>query len=188
MSFALKQYSYIIKPTGCARPNIPVSLAALNLIRAYRMVIAKYRHTLPKFKDIKLQVSTGAPSTLHGLEDDLVEGKVRVHAKGGSESLYGDVGELWFKWLHAMGQVASGLPMSHQTDLELARAQYIDIAQALSTLGMDDKNTGFCLALYMADTAGLVDHIVETGEYPENRREFVLDTVRAWGWEVPSVH
>ena len=188
MSTALPEYTLELRPTGCARPTIPVDMAALQLVRAYKMIVSKYRHTIPKFKDIKLAVSASAPETMKGLQEDLEQGKLRVSPEHSSQSLYGDVGNLWFRWFHDMGHLATGLRMHHKGETDLAKLQLSDVYTALSTLGMSDTNVSFCAALYMADSAAQSDHLVQRGEFPVDQKQFVLDTVQAWGWEVPDGH
>jgi|SRR5690554_4129408 len=188
MCKALENYSVEVRPRGCARPSITPEYAALQLVRAYKMVVSKYRHCIPEFQDVKLQVSVQAPETLKGLEADLAEGKVRVSPEHSAHSLYGDVGNLWFRWMHDMGHLHTKQRMHHEGEVRLATVQYNDVAMALHTLGMKDKDVGFCLALYLADSAGQSDYLDKHGEFPEDQRTFVLNTVKAWGWEVLSVH
>lgn len=188
MTTALSKYSLEIRPTGCARPNIPISTAALYLVRAYGMVVQKYKNTVPKFDGIKLCIRKDAPETMKGLLADVEAGYLAVSPEHSDQSIYGQIGNMWFRWMHDMGHVATGLRMHHKGEVELARYQLADVILGLQAQGLPEKDVAFCAALYMADSAGQSDYLDVHGDFPVDQREFVKDTVTQWGWVVHVEH
>jgi hypothetical protein len=178
------QYTLQLKTQG-TKPTITVEQAALRLVQAYQHCVEQYLET-PKLWDTDLTVDADAPESVEGLQACIDQGYLPVSPLHSETSIYGEPGNLWFRWFHDCGHLLTGCEMDYLGELKLARAQLDDVQRGIQELYPDlpPSDYGLCIALYVADSAGQSEYHEDHGHFPEDQRAFVLDVLRQWGWRV----
>lgn len=146
--------------------------AAADLGRAIDQVAwtAQARH------GIRFVTAPDAPNTYEALlveaEEACRTGVLRVWDGASADTMYGTEGNYRFRAWHDLGHLANALSFTPDDERELQVAHHIPEIEAA---GIEVGTLPWML--YVADTVGQIDHIVQFGTFPDDQAGFVRHLV-----------
>lgn len=175
-------YTSPLRKTSGPPTALTLDEAALYLVRCYRVWTQAKIKSNPNLRGLRLTVDSKAPETLQELRECVSKGYLPVSPKHSETAIYGQLGNVIFRWFHDLGHVLAGLGMTFEEEVRLAELQLADISAILYGSGLPYQDRNFVLAAYLADTAAQSDYHNEHGEFPADQTVHVIQCLKDWGW------